>query len=87
MKTTLTVTARGQITLNQEILKHLHIKPGEKIELALMPDGRSMLQAAKPSQSIDSVIGLLANRSNKRASLEELDAAISQSWSESSANK
>jgi bifunctional DNA-binding transcriptional regulator/antitoxin component of YhaV-PrlF toxin-antitoxin module len=30
---TLTVTARGQVTFKKEVLQHLGIKPGEKIEI------------------------------------------------------
>lgn len=33
----LTVTARGQVTLKKEVLQHLGIKPGDKIELDLLP--------------------------------------------------
>jgi len=40
---TLTVTARGQVTLSKEVLKHLGIKPGEKIELNLLPQGKAEL--------------------------------------------
>jgi AbrB family looped-hinge helix DNA binding protein len=38
---TLTVTARGQVTIRKEVLQHLGIQPGEKIELYLLPDGRA----------------------------------------------
>lgn len=41
--TTLTVTARGQVTFRKEVLQHLGIKPGDKIELDLLPDGRAEL--------------------------------------------
>jgi antitoxin PrlF len=30
--TTLTVTAKGQITLKQELLRHLNVGPGKKSE-------------------------------------------------------
>jgi len=32
---TLTVTARGRVTFRKELLQHLGIRPGEKIELDL----------------------------------------------------
>ena len=38
--TTLTVTARGQVTFRKDVLRHLGIQPGQKIELDLLPDGR-----------------------------------------------
>ncbi len=41
--TTLTVTARGQVTFRKKVLQHLGIKPGEKVALELLPDGRGFL--------------------------------------------
>jgi hypothetical protein len=38
--TTLTVTARGQVTLRKDALQHLGTKPGGKMELDLLPGGR-----------------------------------------------
>jgi antitoxin PrlF len=37
---TLTVTAKGQITLKQELLRHLNVTPGQKVEVDKLPDGR-----------------------------------------------
>ena len=48
---TLTVTARGQVTFRKEVLQHLGIQPGEKIELNLLPDGRAELKTAQPKGS------------------------------------
>ena len=44
--TTLTVTTRGQVTFRKKVLQHLGIKPGEKIALDLLPDGRGVIRAA-----------------------------------------
>lgn len=35
----LTVTAKGQSTLRKEVLRHLGVKPGDKLELELLPEG------------------------------------------------
>jgi bifunctional DNA-binding transcriptional regulator/antitoxin component of YhaV-PrlF toxin-antitoxin module len=78
--TTLTVTARGQVTFKKEVLQHLGIKPGEKIELDLLPDGRGILKAARRTGSITGFVGLLAGRTNKVASIEEINAAAEQGW-------
>lgn len=78
--TTLTVTARGQVTFRKEVLQHLGIRPGDKIELDLLPDGRGVLKAARPGGTIDGFVGLLAGRTEKVASIEEIDEAISQAW-------
>ena len=78
--TTLTVTARGQVTFRKEVLQHLGIKPGDMIELDLLPGGRGILQAAKPAASVAGFIGLLAGRTEKVASIEEISAASAQGW-------
>lgn len=78
--TTLTVTSRGQVTFRKEVLQHLGIKPGEKIELDLLPDGRGVLKAAKPSGTIDDFVGLLAKRTKKVASIDEMNAAAAKGW-------
>lgn len=77
---TLTVTARGQLTLRKEVLQHLGIKPGDKIELDLLPDAKGLLRAAQPQGSVAGFVGLLAGRSSKVATLQELDEAMAQGW-------
>ena len=44
--TTLTITAKGQITLKQELLRHLNLVPGQKVHVDKMPDGRLMVHPA-----------------------------------------
>jgi bifunctional DNA-binding transcriptional regulator/antitoxin component of YhaV-PrlF toxin-antitoxin module len=78
--TTLTVTAKGQVTFRKDVLQHLGIRPGEKIELNLLPDGRGILQAARQPGTIDGFVGLLAGRVTKVATLEEINAAAAQGW-------
>jgi antitoxin PrlF len=78
--TTLTVTARGQVTFRRDVLHHLGIQPGEKIELDKLPDGRVSLRAARPVGKIDSFLGLLAGRTTKVASLDEINEAASTGW-------
>jgi len=77
---TLTVTTRGQVTFRKEVLQHLGIKPGDKIELQLLPGGKGVIQAAKPAGSIDGFVGLLAGRTSRVATLEEMDEAVAAGW-------
>ncbi len=79
---TLTVTARGQVTFRKEVLLHLGINPGDKIELDLLPDGRGVLKAARPTGSINSFVGLLAGRSKKVATVEEISDAAARGWAD-----
>jgi AbrB family looped-hinge helix DNA binding protein len=80
--TTLTVTARGQVTFRKDVLRHMGIEPGEKVEVDKLPDGRVMLRAARPSGNIDSFLGLLAGKTKKVATLEEIRKAAAAGWSD-----
>jgi bifunctional DNA-binding transcriptional regulator/antitoxin component of YhaV-PrlF toxin-antitoxin module len=77
---TLTVTARGQVTFRKDVLNHLGIKPGEKIELDLLPDGRGILKAARPTGTIEGFLGLLAGRTSKVATIDEINDAAERGW-------
>ena len=77
---TLTVTARGQVTFRKDVLQHLGISPGDKIELDLLPDGRGLLKAARPAGTIARFVGLLASRTQKVATIEEINEAEAQGW-------
>ena len=77
---TLTVTARGQVTFRKDVLQHLGIRPGEKIELDKLPDGRVVLRAARPRGTIDRFLGLLAGKTKKVASIEEMNDAAAAGW-------
>lgn len=76
----LTVTARGQVTFRKEVLQHLGIKSGQKIELELLPGGRGMLKAAKPSGTIGDFIGVLKEKTKKIATIEEINKAAARGW-------
>ena len=78
---TLTVTGRGQVTFRKNVLEHLGIEPGGKIELELLPDGRAALKAARPTGTVDTFLGLLAGKTHKVATLKEIDDAIARGWS------
>jgi bifunctional DNA-binding transcriptional regulator/antitoxin component of YhaV-PrlF toxin-antitoxin module len=77
---TLTVTARGQVTFRKEILEHLGIKPGEKIDVDMLPGGKAALQAARPTKSIQDIYGILAGKTKKIATLEEIEEATHRGW-------
>jgi AbrB family looped-hinge helix DNA binding protein len=78
--TKLTVTARGQVTFRKEVLQHLGIEPGQKIELEKLPDGRVALRAERPEGTIENFIGLLAGKTRKVATLDEIEDAAAAGW-------
>lgn len=80
MTTSLTLTARGQVTFRKDVLRHLGLGPGDKLELELLPDGRGLIRAAKPVGSMAGFVGSLAGRTTRVATLEELNAATADAW-------
>lgn len=78
--TTLTVTSRGQVTFRKDVLQHLGIRPGDKIELDLLPDGRGVIKAARPAGTISGFVGLLAGRTAKVATIDDINEAAALGW-------
>jgi AbrB family looped-hinge helix DNA binding protein len=78
--TTLTVTSKGQVTLKKELLKHLGVKPGEKIEIDALPDGELSIRAARRKGTWADVYGMLAGETDKVATIEEMNEAIRKGW-------
>lgn len=78
--TTLTITAKGQVTLRKDLLQHLGVQPGQKIEVDKLPDGRIEVKAARATGSIDDFIGLLVGKTRKVATIEEIDRAAAAGW-------
>ena len=78
--TTLTVTAKGQVTLRKELLHHLGVRPGQKLEVTALPGSRVEVSAARAPGTIDDFIGLLAEKSRKVTTLEEIDEAAADGW-------
>ena len=80
MTTSLTLTSRGQVTFRKEVLRHLGLGPGDKLELELLPDGRGLIRAAKPAGSMAGFVGSLAGRTTHVATIEELNSATADAW-------
>ncbi len=84
--TTLTVTARGQVTFRKDVLQHLGVQPGDKIRLDLLPDGRAELTAERQNRSFRELHGFLKGSTNgARLSIDEIGDAIAESGSEAGA--
>ncbi len=76
----LAVTAKGQVTLKRELLRHLGVKPGERIDVETLPGGELRIRGARSAGSIDGFIGLLAGKTRKVATVEEMNEAIAAGW-------
>ena len=78
---TLTVSAKGQVTLRKDLLEHLGVQPGEKITVDKLPDGRIEVKAAGPTGKISDVLGSLKTKRRGRAlSIEDMNKIIARGW-------
>jgi AbrB family looped-hinge helix DNA binding protein len=76
---TLTVTAKGQITLPNNLLKHLGVRPGEKVAVAKLPGGRIVV-SARPTGKISDVFGLLKKKDGPSLSIEDINRIAAEGW-------
>ena len=79
--TTLTVTAKGQVTLRKDLLEHLGVHPGEKIVVDKLPDGRIEVKAARPTGKISDVFNFLKRKKGRSLSIEEINKIAARGWS------
>ena len=77
---TLTVTAKGQVTLRKDLLKHLGVHPGEKITVNKLPDGLIEMKAARPKGKISDAFGFLKRKDGPSLSIEEMNKTAAQGW-------
>lgn len=78
--TLLTITAKGQVTLKQDLLKHLGVSPGEKIEADKLPDGRIVVRAVAQDGTIADFVGCLAQRRGPKFTIDEMNEMAREGW-------
>jgi AbrB family looped-hinge helix DNA binding protein len=77
---TLTVTAKGQVTLRKDLLEHLGVHPGEKITVDKLPDGRIEVKAARPTGKISDAFNFLKKENSPSLSIEEMSEIAARGW-------
>jgi antitoxin PrlF len=77
---TLKLTAKSQVTISKDLRQHLGIAPGEKIDVMKAKDGSLKVTRAKPKGSIENFFGILAGKTKKVATLEEIKRATEDGW-------
>jgi len=77
---TLSVTVKGQLTLKREFLQHLGIRPGERIDCEKLPGGALRLRSVQSTGDIEGFLGLLARKTQKVATIEEIGEAAAAGW-------
>jgi hypothetical protein len=75
------VTTNGQVTLKKkDVLSHLGVAPGGKLEAVALPDGRVELRSANRSP-LGEVFGALACEDGPALSLNEIDSIVAEGCS------
>ena len=69
-------TSRGQLTLRKEIFQHVGIKPGDKLEIDMLPGGEIRGRAVRKKGKIEDVFGILAGKTDVKLTIEEMNEAI-----------
>ena len=78
--TTLTITAKGQVTLRKDVLAHLGLRPGDKLIIDKLPDGRITAAAAPRKGKISDVFGMLKREGRRTISIEEMNMIGPENW-------
>jgi len=78
--TSLSVTMKGQITLKQDLLRHLGVKPGERIEFDKLPGGELRIKAARATGTIDAFIGRHAGKVRAPLTIEDMNEIAAAGW-------
>jgi len=78
--TSLAVTKKGQVTLKRDLLQHLGIRPGERIDFDKLPGGELRVKAARAAGTIDSFIGRHAGKVKKPMTIEEMNEIAVSGW-------
>ena len=76
----LAVTMKGQITLKRDLLLHLGVHPGERVEFDKLPGGELRIKASQPAGTIDDIIGMFAGRTKKAITVEEMNDIAAAGW-------
>ena len=78
---TLTITAKGQVTLKKSLLKHLGVAPGDKVSVDLLPNGNLKIAAGQEKGNIAAIFGILKSDDQPAHSIDDINKIIAKGWS------
>jgi antitoxin PrlF len=78
----LAVTVKGQVTLKRELLQHVGVEPGERIEFEKLPGGELRIRAARPTGTIDGFLHALDGKVKlkKPLTIEDMNSIAAAGW-------
>ena len=75
----LTVTSKGQVTLRRSVLEHLGARPGDVLEVDLLPGGRAEVRAA-PKGDLTAFFNSFPNYKGPSLTIEDMNEIIGAGW-------
>lgn len=78
--TRLMIAENGQVTLRRDLLKHLGVVPGQKVEVDKLPDGKIAVRAARKKRTTADFIGCLAQKNSPTLTIDEINKISAQGW-------
>lgn len=80
--TSLAVTVKGQVTLKRDLLQHLGVKPGERIDFEKLPGGELRVRAVRSTGSIEGFLHSLDGKVKlkKPLTIEAMNAITAAGW-------
>ncbi|MBX3688567.1 AbrB/MazE/SpoVT family DNA-binding domain-containing protein [Dokdonella sp.] len=77
---TLTVTTKGQVTLRKDVLNHMGVRPGGRIVVDMLPDGRVEVRAERAQGRVSDVFNVLKPARGKALSLAQIQRIAASGW-------
>jgi hypothetical protein len=77
---TFQVDAEGRVTLSAELLRHLGVRPGDRLVANELPNGNVELRAIPRGEISDAFGFLRADRKDPPLSIEEMNEIITAAW-------
>ena len=78
--TTLTITAKGQVTLRKDLLDHLGAHPGDRIAVEKLPDGRIQVRAVRAVGKISDAFDFLKRENGPTLSVDQMNEIAARGW-------
>ena len=76
----LPITAKGQITITPELLRHLNVASGQEVEVRKLPNGQLITLSAAGRGSIKEFSGCLAKEGTPRLTITQIKKFAEGAW-------
>jgi len=78
----LAVTVKGQVTLKRDLLQHLGVEAGERLEFEKLPGGELRIRAARPAGTIEGFLHALDGKValRKPLTIDEMNTIAAAGW-------